>query len=254
MANLRNNDAEIARLRALPYREGYLTSTWWKRRSYARLLKAKGKCERCEKVVSKADVHHVHYDRLGAERDSDLEVLCRTCHQTHHFDESQKHNVGAYLNLARETVRLDHPASFTEFKEAFRERCQGMHLPIDHRFDDAMTIVWDKKQVSLASAARRQEVEAVLTTEPELPPATHQEAASLLRRLGLKVPVKSMPTMFAGGTGVAAIRERAAARLKGEQCPQCRLVGSAIPSRVKPGWLSCTGCHHRWPLVLEQSL
>jgi hypothetical protein len=249
MADLPKYSADkIRALRAMPYEE-YLQTPWWRLRRHARLEKAHGKCERCGKVTSIADVHHVHYDRRGAERDTDLEVLCRDCHAGHHFDESRKQHTGQYEMLARETLRLDHPTSVTDFKEAFRKHLQKFDLPIDHRFDDTITIVWDRKQVSLVSEERRRQVAASITpTTPDLPPASHGEAVALLRRLGLKFPIRSMPEAYGAGTGVAAIRQRAENRLKGARCPQCRQIGRAQLSRVSPGWLFCTDCHHKWDL------
>lgn len=37
-------------------------------------------CERCLAAFA-TDVHHKHYDTLGRERLTDLEALCRPCHQ-----------------------------------------------------------------------------------------------------------------------------------------------------------------------------
>lgn len=254
MANLpKNSPDKVRALREMPYEE-YLRSPWWRLRRHARLKQADGKCERCGKVISIADVHHVHYDRKGEERDRDLEVLCRDCHGKLHFDESRRQHIGQYEMLAREALRLDHPTSLAEFQDAFRTRLEYFHLPIDHRFHDAITIVWKKEAVSLANAAQREHLAAVQAVVPELPPPTHQEAVDLLRRVGLKVPVKSFPTEYGKGTGVDAIRQRAAARLKGERCPACRQTGTAIVSRVQPGWLLCGGCQHKWPMTVMEPI
>lgn len=249
MADPKNSVEEIRRLRALPYHDGYLVSVWWRRRRYARLLKAGGKCERCGGVTSRENVHHVYYDRLGEERDSDLEVVCRTCHGKLHFEESRRQHTGQYEMLARETLRLDHPTSLDGFTDHFRARCQQLHLPIDHRFHDTVSIVWKKEAVSLASAAQREHLAAVQEVVRELPPIGKQEALTLCRRLGLKFPLKSMPTEYGKGTGVAAIQQRALNRLKGERCPSCRHTGTAIVSRVQPGWLLCGDCQHKWPMT-----
>lgn len=244
MADLpRNSDAEIQRLRALPYQE-YLASVWWRRRRYARLHQAHGKCERCGVVTTVVNVHHVHYDRRGAERDSDLEVLCRTCHEGHHFAESRRQNMGVYMLLARETLRLDKPATPADFREALRVQCKALDLiTTDHRFDDAINVLLDTRGVSLVSAARRVEVAA----QPDLAPIGKQEAIELCRRLRIEVPFKSMPERFGKGTGVAAQRARAAAWLQAEQCPQCQHVGAQL-SGVQLGSLYCTACQHRWEL------
>lgn len=74
--------AEIARLRALPYRE-YLQSEHWKN-TRAIMLKRRGyKCELCNSTTS-LHVHHKSYERLGCEWQGDLIVLCGACHAKFH--------------------------------------------------------------------------------------------------------------------------------------------------------------------------
>lgn len=75
-------------LRRLPYRE-YLLSEHWKATRNAARHRAGYRCQRCGKQYEPAErgklnVHHLSYDRLGAERDEDLEVLCRPCHASGH--------------------------------------------------------------------------------------------------------------------------------------------------------------------------
>jgi hypothetical protein len=66
----------------LSYAE-YLLSPWWKSRSRQAKIKARWKCQRCG-GKSGLQAHHRHYDTLGCERDCDLEVLCRACHEATH--------------------------------------------------------------------------------------------------------------------------------------------------------------------------
>ena len=66
----------------LPYSE-YLKTEYWQIRR-ARALKAGAyKCRMCG-AVDGLEVHHNTYERLGHERDADLIVLCRHCHQLFH--------------------------------------------------------------------------------------------------------------------------------------------------------------------------
>jgi hypothetical protein len=76
------------------YRE-YLQSVWWWGRKERRLKVAGGQCEfypvvhddgahvfhvdRCTET-KQLEVHHKHYESLGAENDEDLAVLCRFHH------------------------------------------------------------------------------------------------------------------------------------------------------------------------------
>jgi HNH endonuclease len=245
----KNSPDKIRYLQALPYQE-YLASVWWRRRRHLRLQKAKGRCERCGAVTSIADVHHIHYDRRGDERDSDLEVVCRDCHRKLHVEESRKQNINVYLMIAQEALRLDRPTSADAFKDSFRTRCADLHLVIDHRFDDAMSIVWSKKEVSLVSAAKRERFAQVAAAVGESPPISHTDAVDLCKRLGLKFPFQSMPQAYGVGAGVAAIRARAVARLKAAVCPSCGHAG-AQGSRALPGLVWCESCRWRWMLPLE---
>ena len=75
----------------------YLNSPHWRQRREKRVLVAGGRCEfrpdsgnwdrkygtlygdRCNRDTN-LEVHHRHYDSIGAEKDEDLEVLCRFHH------------------------------------------------------------------------------------------------------------------------------------------------------------------------------
>jgi len=72
----------LAALRAMPYREYLRTPEWQARRRNA-LAAALSRCEVCN-VSENLDVHHRTYERLGAEDEADLTVLCRSCHGLFH--------------------------------------------------------------------------------------------------------------------------------------------------------------------------
>lgn len=80
------------RLAALPYAE-YLKSNHWLQLRSVRIRLARWTCERCgavsrrhsiDRVGSPLHVHHLTYERRGAERPTDLEVLCEACHRAEH--------------------------------------------------------------------------------------------------------------------------------------------------------------------------
>jgi len=65
--------------------EHYLSSPEWRQRRHAAIAAARWRCARCGWQCVWYDgrgleVHHLHYDTLGAEADTDLEVLCWRCH------------------------------------------------------------------------------------------------------------------------------------------------------------------------------
>jgi len=64
----------------------YLKSAQWKQKS-SFLKKARGyRCDDCGKTFPawKLHCHHITYKNLGNELDSDLEILCATCHHSRH--------------------------------------------------------------------------------------------------------------------------------------------------------------------------
>lgn len=70
----------------------YIASAAWKRRRDDRIAKAGNACEHCGYTVwsRKLEVHHKTYERLGHERDEDLEVLCEDCHVRADEERAQK--------------------------------------------------------------------------------------------------------------------------------------------------------------------
>lgn len=61
----------------------YLASRkWWVKRR-AVMKRANGICERCGKFKAKA-VHHLNYARVYEEKMSDLQAICKGCHEFIH--------------------------------------------------------------------------------------------------------------------------------------------------------------------------
>lgn len=77
----------IERARVDDYAE-YLQSPQWRSKRPYYLGKAMYRCQLCNKAGGPdgrgLDVHHRTYERVGAEIDADLIVLCRDCHSRHH--------------------------------------------------------------------------------------------------------------------------------------------------------------------------
>jgi 5-methylcytosine-specific restriction endonuclease McrA len=61
----------------------YLDSDYWRARRILKMRSAGFKCQRCGGRKN-LQVHHRSYERLGRELDSDLELLCRNCHEAEH--------------------------------------------------------------------------------------------------------------------------------------------------------------------------
>ena len=69
-------------LHRMPYAM-FLKTRYWQNRRNASLELAGHKCQLCNASES-LQVHHRTYERRGYERDSDLIVLCKSCHQLFH--------------------------------------------------------------------------------------------------------------------------------------------------------------------------
>lgn len=69
--------------------EHYTLSGAWRKRRKRKLKSVKHTCERCGSKV-RLQVHHKHYRTVGREKNSDLEVLCESCHDKHHEAEILK--------------------------------------------------------------------------------------------------------------------------------------------------------------------
>ncbi len=100
----------------------YLQSPQWRaKRDRARKL-AGYRCSRCP---SKRDlqVHHLTYERLGAEWDSDLAVLCQNCHQAEHRANPDKISYGIYVVLAREALKENPLGDIADLSDVVKTLC-----------------------------------------------------------------------------------------------------------------------------------
>ena len=70
-------------LRRMDYRRVYLRTPEWRAKRDAAIACASDRCARCGSR-GLLDVHHLTYERLGAEFGTDLLVLCRPCHRQEH--------------------------------------------------------------------------------------------------------------------------------------------------------------------------
>lgn len=80
------------------YEEYMKSKRWWSRKQQLFKVREK-KCELCGSVTE-IHVHHLTYDRLGRERDKDLQILCADCHATEHEDK------GYFSKLSQEYFQI----------------------------------------------------------------------------------------------------------------------------------------------------
>lgn len=181
----RSTQTRLEELRAMEYAD-YLQSPEWRRRRNARILGAHRRCERC-RARRELQVHHVSYARLGEELDTDLEVLCRACHEGHHLDESRRQHLGIYVKLASDALRAERFTTTADLCEAVRDRCLAVHVPYCHdrvlRAVEAVTT--NRVQLAPKPAPNLEVLQGT--------PISHADACAILKTLGLKVPVREIP-------------------------------------------------------------
>ena len=68
----------------------YLHSEHWKKTKAKAIKRAGCKCEKCGKQGVVLEVHHLRYDNLHQEKETDLLVLCSRCH-------GEIHRQGGYI-------------------------------------------------------------------------------------------------------------------------------------------------------------
>src|ERR1051325_9849771 len=127
------------------YRAYLNTSDWCRRRN--RALKAA--FYRCQQCNSKRDlqVHHKTYERLGAEWDQDLEVLCRDCHEGHHVEEMAASEHRMFLKLASEVIRGHELDPIADLADAVKAACAKRKIQYNaHQVDKALHLLCGKSK------------------------------------------------------------------------------------------------------------
>lgn len=177
---------EIRHLRSLPYVE-YLQTPWWRWRRNRALGLADYRCRQCS-TKRDLEVHHTSYDRLGAERDEDLEVVCRGCHLGHHVDEAQEW-IGIYKRVISAAITESTTGDLADILEAAKRRCAAAEIPVHaERFHAAAARLIPR--MPFQPAAHRAELYA--ESQPHQP-LTRAEAAGALAHYGLAWLMKHVP-------------------------------------------------------------
>jgi len=75
------------------------------------IIKAGNKCQLCG-FRYQLDVHHLSYKNLGNEKDEDLLVVCRRCHNDLHYFENHR-------DINDEETKKMQLVTETEYKKSF---------------------------------------------------------------------------------------------------------------------------------------
>lgn len=105
----------------------YEKSSEWGILRRAVLKRAGGKCERCGMPFRDGllQIHHLTYDRIGAEKQGDLQALCFRCHQE--ADEEREDR----------TLHRREQSRFAARVGAHAEKCWGEMWEQEHDEEDA---------------------------------------------------------------------------------------------------------------------
>jgi len=135
-------------------------------------------------------VHHLSYDRLGAEWDQDLEVVCGNCHEAHHRTEAALSDLGVYLRLAAEALREYPFANIADLADETKRLCVRHRVPYDGpHIDRALALVTGRRFIR---PARPSPQDPRGFTVPEI---SASDVHELLTRLGLTTMVRMMPAI-----------------------------------------------------------
>lgn len=140
-------------------------------------------CHRCGSRRP-LQVHHKTYDRLGAEWDQDLEVLCVTCHEAATEPDSPDQE-SKYFVFARMALRAAPFAGLGQLFEAVKLLCAANKISYDSgRITRAVELVTGKRLIRPPTAVDRRPRSAALTDA---------QAHELFTRLELTASLKAMP-------------------------------------------------------------
>lgn len=165
----------------------YLQTAGWRTRRNQALRDASYACGRCG-ATRDLEVHHRSYERLGAERPQDLEVVCHGCHKGHHWDETQT-QIGLYMRVLSDVLRDHGRDHLSDIIEETKARCVCLRIPLHvHRFNAALARVLPR--IAFAPPATHAELYRVAE---EGTPIGKAEAAGILARFGLAPLMKHVP-------------------------------------------------------------
>lgn len=172
----------------------YLNSPGWRARRTRALRAADWRCSQCGSK-REVQVHHLTYERLGAERDSDLQVVCVSCHRDVHLRQDGTGSLGVYLKLARLALSADGCASFADLADEVKRLCAQYHVPSDGpKIDKAIGLICG---ASTFAAPKSREPYVSVMEAPSDRPLTDRQVRELFSRIeatvGWKPIIKTMP-------------------------------------------------------------
>jgi hypothetical protein len=176
----------LTALRKMPYFD-YLRTREWRMTRDRALSVARYTCGRCQ-AKRELQVHHRSYANLGAELDSDLEVLCRGCHLGHHVVRAHD-EVRLYVKLVSEALDTGQFDTVAELSGAVKDRCVELKIRANHALITAAIATVDSR----LPVKMPPKLAALLVRTEQGQPFSHAEAAGVLAEWGFAGLMKHMP-------------------------------------------------------------
>lgn len=168
----------------------YLASPGWRKRRNEALKLSGWQCSRCG-VRKGLEVHHVTYERIGAELPEDLAVLCRGCHEGEHIEQDQRQHAGIYVRVVSAVLQEARFTCMADLLDAVKTACSRARIR------------YNPDQVSMAvrdlDAKRKGVLDAPAKPVPVMPEARDYrpfgkgEALDILKRLNVTIAAREMP-------------------------------------------------------------
>lgn len=171
--------------------EEYLQTPVWRKTRGRALAAASWKCSKCSARIE-LQVHHLNYLRVGSELLTDLQVLCRACHEGAHVEQDQQQHTGVYIKLVALVLASGTYESFSDLLTDVKDACRKAGVPYNSEAVWAATRDLDAKRKGILDAPER-----VMPPRPEARdyrPFGLAESVEIMRKLlNVKVGLRSMP-------------------------------------------------------------
>lgn len=171
----------------MPYEQYLRTAHWHTTRNRA-LARVRYRCQRCQ-ANSQLQVHHLSYDRLGEELDTDLQVLCRGCHLGHHVNEVTT-NRSVYLAIVSAALKAERFTHLADLIEEVKVRCAKLKIDYSAGQVQAAIARLDDGRLGLQAPTK---IVTLLDEGRDNAPLTRAEAAGWMTKLG--AIAKSIPSV-----------------------------------------------------------
>lgn len=106
----------------------YLKSEKWKKKRFMAFTHYGKKCDKCG-ATKRLDVHHLTYARFGKELLSDLQILCRTCHDEVHKIKPKNTRPSNEIRPPKKTPKRKYPP-IPEHKKLPNKKGRRPKLPV----------------------------------------------------------------------------------------------------------------------------